>query len=379
MAEILATKYRPKSLDDVVGHSVVTTSLKNAFKENNMHQAYIFSGLMGTGKTSLGRILAAMENCEKGRTLTPCGVCKNCREIFAGRSLEVKEINAASSRGIDNIRELAQEVKSSPLYVNKKFIILDECHSLTNEASEAALKLIEEPPPHLRIILCTTSPESILDTIKSRCISYHLGKISKNDMLEYLPNLLKKEGYDNFDENVIKLCIQHSEGSMRYVLQKIQSVIDYCGKNDITFDNAQEVLGTLDSKEIFGFFENIFKIEFYNSIECINNMFASGKDVKSVLNSISKHLRSLLLMITCKNHLKTLGMTDYMVKRFENHISIMISGNGEVKINEKHKINYVIKMMDLLQDVYKGVDLGIDPIMLLEKFSTEAVILRKTI
>jgi len=154
-------KYRPKKLDDVIGQEVVVQTLKNSFSSKNLHHAYILEGQFGCGKTTVARIMAAMENCESGPTLEPCGKCQNCKEIFNGSSIDIKEIDAASNRGIDDIRDLQKEINFSPINCKSKYIIIDEAHSLTGAAAEAALKMIEEPPPNVRFILCVAGDQKI--------------------------------------------------------------------------------------------------------------------------------------------------------------------------------------------------------------------------
>ena len=167
--EVFARKYRPQTFDDIVGQTHVTRTLKNAVEQNRLAHAYLFVGPRGTGKTSTARILAKAVNCAKGLTVTPCGKCDNCREIAAGNSLDVIELDAASNRGIDDVRELRDNVRYAPAKSRFKIYIIDEVHMLTKEAANALLKTLEEPPRHVIFCLATTEPEKLPITILSRC------------------------------------------------------------------------------------------------------------------------------------------------------------------------------------------------------------------
>ena len=238
-------KYRPKKLDDIIGQEVVVQTLKNSFTSKNLHHAYILEGNTGSGKTTIARIMAAMENCEKGLTLEPCGICQNCREIFDGSSIDVKEIDAASNRGIDDIRALQKEIHFSPINCRVKYIILDEAHSLTGVAAESALKMIEEPPSNVRFILCTTEPEALKPTIHGRCINFNFSKISWMELYNHLVNICKLESIQ-YDDDAIKMMAKASKGSARNSLQNLQTVAEFAGSNKIIADSVSKSLGVID-------------------------------------------------------------------------------------------------------------------------------------
>ena len=179
--QVIARKWRPQTFADLVGQQHVTETLGNAIKNNRVAHAYIFSGARGVGKTTAARILAKALNCEKGPTAEPCGVCASCTEIAAGNSLDVIEIDAASNRGIDQIRELREMVRYAPASSRSKVVILDEAHMLTGEASNALLKTLEEPPDRVIFVMATTEPENLADTIRSRSQHFHFRALTFAD------------------------------------------------------------------------------------------------------------------------------------------------------------------------------------------------------
>jgi DNA polymerase III, subunit gamma and tau len=188
--EVFARKYRPQTFDDIVGQTHVTRTLKNAVEQNRLAHAYLFVGPRGTGKTSTARILAKALNCVKGPTVTPCGKCDNCREIAAGNSLDVIELDAASNRGIDDVRELRDNVRYAPAKSRFKIYIIDEVHMLTKEAANALLKTLEEPPKHVIFCLATTEPEKLPITILSRCQRFDLHRIATNLIAQQLQTIV---------------------------------------------------------------------------------------------------------------------------------------------------------------------------------------------
>ena len=247
MANPLSVKYRPHTLEDVVGQDVVVQQIRNSFKNNMLHHAYVFCGPYGNGKTTMARIMAAMENCEHGPTLTPCGKCKNCKAIFAGKSIDVKEIDAASNRSIDDIKDLKNETAMATIQARTKYIILDEAHSLTPQAAEAALKLIEEPPPGVRFILATTNPEKLKDTVLSRCIMVNFKKVDWYDIYQNLEKVAKMEGV-KVEEEALKIAAKGAKNSVRSSLQNLQKLIQFSDTDIITADDARLCLDFVDEQ-----------------------------------------------------------------------------------------------------------------------------------
>ena len=191
--QVFARKYRPQTFDDLVGQTHVTRTLKNAVEQNRLAHAYLFVGPRGIGKTSTARILAKALNCVNGPTVTPCGVCDSCKEITAGNSLDVLEIDGASNNGVEQVRELRDNVRYAPSKGHFKIYIIDEVHMLTSAAFNALLKTLEEPPPHVKFIFATTEPQKVLPTILSRCQRFDLHRIPANLITQHLQFIAGKE------------------------------------------------------------------------------------------------------------------------------------------------------------------------------------------
>ena len=375
----LSIKYRPKKLSDVIGQEVVVKSLTNALKSKTLHHAYIFEGIVGSGKTSTGRILAAMENCEKAPTTEPCGTCNNCISIFSGKSIDVKEVDAASNRGIDDIRQIKEEIKLHPVYGNVKYILIDECHSLTGFAAEAALKMIEEPPQGVRFILATTDAHELLDTIHSRCISFKFHKVNWMVMYEHLQKIVKLEEI-NCEDDVLKLISKNSKGSVRDSLQYLQTLINYVGEEKITLDVAKKILGSIDRDLYFKLINAIVTMNVPASMILVNNLFLNGKDVGSILNGLYEHLNNLSVIVNCSN-----STEDCLSKLGYNSLDDFYSYLG-FSIDDIKKYNYQLstfkkehkiiinKFIDILAKVNAGIELNIDPQILLNQYVINSMI-----
>src|SRR6202047_3885106 len=212
--QVIARKWRPQTFSDLVGQSHVTSTLANAIKNNRVAHAYIFSGARGVGKTTAARILAKAMNCVKGPTAEPCGECDSCQEIAAGTSLDVIEIDAASNRGIDQIRELREMVRYAPAGGRFKVVILDEAHMLTDEASNALLKTLEEPPDKVVFVMATTEPENLAETIRSRSQHFHFRALSFTEIVEALQGIASKEGL-KIEPGAIAVMARTAGGSLR--------------------------------------------------------------------------------------------------------------------------------------------------------------------
>ncbi len=215
--QVIARKWRPQTFDDLVGQQHVTETLKNAIKNDRVAHAYIFSGARGVGKTTAARILAKALNCVKGPTATPCGECDSCKEIASGTSLDVIEIDAASNRGIDQIRELREMVRYAPAASRSKVVILDEAHMLTGEASNALLKTLEEPPDRVIFVMATTQPEDLVDTIRSRSQHFHFRALTFAEIAGRLEEIAKKEDL-KIEPGAMAVIARMAEGSLRDAL-----------------------------------------------------------------------------------------------------------------------------------------------------------------
>src|SRR6201994_2914110 len=224
--QVIARKWRPQTFADLVGQTHVTETLANAIKNNRVAHAYIFSGARGVGKTTAARILAKALNCVNGPTATPCGECDACKEIATGSSLDVIEIDAASNRGIDQIRELREMVRYAPAGSRNKVVILDEAHMLTSEASNALLKTLEEPPDRVTFVMATTQPEDLVDTIRSRSQHFHFRALTFAEITARLEEIARQEGL-KVDAGALAVIARMAEGSMRDALSLLEQARAY--------------------------------------------------------------------------------------------------------------------------------------------------------
>src|SRR5205823_4761616 len=241
--QVIARKWRPQTFDDLVGQQHVTETLKNAIKNDRVAHAYIFSGARGVGKTTAARILAKALNCVKGPTPNPCGECDSCKEIAAGTSLDVIEIDAASNRGIDQIRELREMVRYAPAASRSKVVILDEAHMLTGEASNALLKTLEEPPDRVIFVMATTQPEDLVDTIRSRSQHFHFRALTFGEITGRLEEIARKEDL-KMEAGAMAVIARIAEGSLRDALSLLEQARAYCG-DTITDQEVRELLGVV--------------------------------------------------------------------------------------------------------------------------------------
>src|SRR6184192_2665914 len=246
--EVFARKYRPQTFDDLVGQTHVSRTLKNAVAQNRLAHAYLFVGPRGIGKTSTARILAKALNCEKGPTVDPDGTCDNCREIAAGNSLDVLEIDGASNNGVEQVRELRENVRYAPAKSRYNIYIIDEVHMLTREAFNALLKTLEEPPPHVKFIFATTEVQKIPITILSRCQRFDFAGIGTPRIVERLRHVVASEGREA-DDDALELLARRAGGSMRDAQSLLDQLLAFGGER-LTTDQVHKLLGTAHDERV---------------------------------------------------------------------------------------------------------------------------------
>ncbi len=358
----LALKYRPKKLSDVIGQPVVVKAFKNAFKYNTLHHAYILAGIHGSGKSSVSRIVAAMENCEKGIGI-PCGKCSNCIDIFSGTHREIKEIDAASNGGVDDIRELHKELYQCPMECRTKYVIIDEAHSLSIAAAEAALKMIEEPPKFVKFLLCTTEPQAFKPTIHSRCIMWKFNKVNWTEMVSLLQKICKGEKI-SYEEESLPIMAKYAKGSVRNSIQNLQTVLNYNGKETITVVATREALGVIDEKLYFDLIEGIINCDAIKCYKSIENMLRDGKEAGVVVDGLYEHLNNILMVKACKKDLSFLNFSDLEVKRYSYQSSLI-------------KGDMILNLLNLMNHVAFGIEYSLNPQVLFNKFAVEAILAEK--
>jgi DNA polymerase-3 subunit gamma/tau len=290
----LYRKWRPQVFEDIIGQKHITQTLVNAISLNRISHAYIFSGPRGVGKTTTARILAKSLNCEKGPTPHPCNKCERCIRITEGYSMDVIEIDGASNRGIDDIRDLRNKVKFAPAEGKYKVYIIDEVHMLTAEAFNALLKTLEEPPSHVIFIFATTAPHKIPNTILSRCQWFNFRRISVGDIINKLKMIIKDEKLE-IDEQTLNIIARSSTGSMRDAESILDQIIAYCGK-EITLQNVREVLGIIEEDVFFNFVDTIINSDTVKGIEIVNRIADLGGDASQFIKNLMEYVHNLSLI-----------------------------------------------------------------------------------
>jgi DNA polymerase-3 subunit gamma/tau len=295
--QVIARKWRPQTFDDLVGQQHVTETLKNAIQNDRVAHAYIFSGARGVGKTTAARILAKALNCVKGPTAQPCGECDSCKEIAAGTSLDVIEIDAASNRGIDQIRELREMVRYAPAASRSKVVILDEAHMLTPEASNALLKTLEEPPDRVIFVMATTQPEDLVDTIRSRSQHFHFRALTFAEIAGRLEEIAKKENL-MIEPGAMAVIARMAEGSLRDALSLLEQARAYCGET-ISDKEVRELLGVVPDDALEELVGAISEGSADRALGLVHTFQKEGRNLQHFCREAIRHMRNLLIARTC--------------------------------------------------------------------------------
>jgi DNA polymerase-3 subunit gamma/tau len=358
--EVFARKYRPQTFDDLVGQMHVSRTLKNAIAQNRLAHAYLFVGPRGIGKTSTARILAKSLNCIKGPTITPCGECHNCREIAAGNSLDVIEIDGASNRGIDDVRELRDHVRYAPAKSRLKIYIIDEVHMLTKEAFNALLKTLEEPPPHVKFIFATTEPDKVLPTILSRCQRFDLHRIPANLIAQHLQFIAGKEKI-TLEPAAAHAIARGAEGGLRDAESMLDQLVAFCGEK-ISESDVLNVFGFTSEQTVIDLTGRILRGETPAAIDLLHQQSESGKDMMRLMSDLIAYLRDLLVFKAKPDALKedvdpdlqkSLGVHAELIAtdRLLELIDQFAAAEGRMKWAPNKKLHFEVAIIKAIQSL----------------------------
>jgi DNA polymerase III subunit gamma/tau len=347
----LYRKYRPQTFDDVVGQEAVVRTLRNAITSGSVRQAYLFAGPRGTGKTSMARILAKSLNCAHGPTATPDGTCHACVAIAAGTSLDVIEMDAASQRGIDDIREIRDRVVLQPVEGQYKVYILDEAHQLTDAAWNALLKLIEEPPPHLVFVFCTTDLSKVLPTVRSRCQTFVFQRPRLQDILTVLTRVAEGEKIDA-PQQALSLVARSARGSFRDATSTLDQ-LSAATEGTVTVQSVLQLLGTVEEEALFRLCDLIVDRDTAGALTFVEELSEQGHDLGRLVTELIEHLRHLMLVQHMGEVPESLPVTEETRERLRAQANQV----GEPT---------VVRLLDLLAIAVDDMRQGGDPRLPLE-------------
>ncbi|MCP4583955.1 MAG: DNA polymerase III subunit gamma/tau [candidate division Zixibacteria bacterium] len=360
----LARQYRPDDFSKILAQNHITRTLANAISTGRISHAYLFCGPRGTGKTSTARVLAKSLNCEKGPTSTPCGECVNCKEIKAGISPDVFEIDAASNRGIDDIRELRENVRYAPAASRSKIYIIDEVHRLTNEAFDALLKTLEEPPPHVIFMFATTEPQKLPATILSRTQRFDFKRVPVSSLAETVTNVAQKEGLD-LEAKAALLIGRKADGSLRDALSLLDQLISF-SEGKITVESTAEILGLVKTEFLFEMTTAVIEHDTARVLELFNIYFSEGSDIDQLASELMSFISKLLMI---KNGIRETALLEMDSKEIEKAESVIADTDT----------SDLLRMMKVMGDFVANKKAGVDPVVAMEVALTSLAGLDKTI
>jgi DNA polymerase-3 subunit gamma/tau len=306
---VLARKYRPQTFSEVIGQEHVTRTLGNAFATGRVHHAFLFCGPRGCGKTTLARIVGKALNCVNGPTAEPCGKCSACTSIGDGSAVDYLEMDGASNRGIDAIRELTEAVRYQPAVLRKKVYVIDEVHMLTTEAFNALLKTLEEPPPHVTFVLATTEPHKLPNTILSRCQRYDFKLVPASRLAQHLTEIFKKEKL-KIEAGAVSLVVRESGGSVRDALSLCDQIISYVGDGTIKETQVAEVLGVADRSLTRSLVRALATGDAGAALSAVESAIERGVDEVQLARAIVRYLRDLAVLQVAPDRLELVDASD---------------------------------------------------------------------
>jgi len=343
---VLYRKYRPQTFGEVVGQEHVVKTLTNSIKGNNISHAYLFSGPRGSGKTTIARIFAKAISCEHADGFEPCNKCSSCLEITSQRSIDLVEIDAASHRGIDDVRELREGIKFAPVKSKYKIFIIDECHQLSKDASNALLKTLEEPPAHAIFILATTESHKMLPTILSRCQKFDFKRLQTPEIIQKLQFIAKKEGI-KFEDSALSLIALNSRGSFRDAESLMDECISFSQKDgSVKAEDIKELLGVVEIGEIARFIDFLILKNTKDAISFLSSIIDNGADLQEFSKTLIFYLRQQLLLkidsafLNIQNSGMSSQELEKMKKQTESLAQKDLQAMLELFIDAENKIKY---------------------------------------
>ena len=362
MYQALYRQYRPKTFDEILGQEHITTTLKNQIKSGNIGHAYLFSGTRGTGKTSTAKIFSRAVNCLNPIDGNPCNECEICKGILDESIMDVIEMDAASNRKIEDIRELKDKVIYPPAKAKYKIYIIDEVHMLTTQAFNALLKTLEEPPKHLIFILATTELQKLPQTILSRCQRFDFKRITSKDIVANMKRIVDRLNI-KVDEKVLRLIAKNSDGAMRDALSLLDQCISY-KTEELTYEDALNILGIANNDLVFQLVDDIKNKDLEGTLLKIDNIIQEGKDISQFIKDLIYHYRNLLIVKTSRNPVDVMDMDEEMVNRFKEQ-------------SQDISLDFILRSLDILTSSESQVAWSTQPRIILEMAAIKMINLEK--
>ena len=347
----LYRKYRPKTFDEVVGQDHITQTLKHQVMSGNVSHAYLFTGSRGTGKTSTAKIFAKAVNCINSKNGSPCFECEVCKALDDASNVDIMEIDAASNNRVDEIRDIREKVKFLPVNGKYKVYIIDEVHMLTDQAFNALLKTLEEPPSHIIFILATTEVHKLPATILSRCMRFDFRLVPIDKLMGLVANIFDNEGI-KYTSEALRLIATGGEGSCRDTVSIADAVVAF-SKGNVTVESAQKVLGASDTKDYINLFDAIAQKNVGRALDVIHSSYNNGKNMIVFAKNCTLHARNLLVMKNCPNSEEMMAFSEEIKNQFKEQADII-------------KNEYIMEYMKIFSSIEAEMKYALSPKTLIE-------------